>query len=59
MRSLWDVHEFLERGELVPILEEWEAPQDLAVYAVHLRAPGRPACVDAFVEFIKNMIMGV
>lgn len=55
LRSLWDIREYLATGALVPILPEWEGPSDLAVYAVHLRAPGRPAAVDAFVDYLKAM----
>ena len=55
LRSLWDVADFLETGELVPVLPQWEAPSDLAVYAVHLRAPGVPASVHAFIAFLQSI----
>jgi DNA-binding transcriptional LysR family regulator len=54
LRSLWDVGDLLAQGRLVPILEEWHGPDDLAIYAVHLKAPGRPAAVDAFVGFLRD-----
>ncbi|HEX7875518.1 MAG TPA: LysR family transcriptional regulator [Sphingobium sp.] len=54
LRSLWDVGEMLAEGRLVQLLDGWEGPGDLAVYAVHPRAGGRPAAVDAFVAFLKH-----
>jgi DNA-binding transcriptional LysR family regulator len=55
LRSLWDVGPLLAQGKLVRLLEGWEGPDDLAVYAVHPRAAGRPAAVDAFIGFLRNM----
>ncbi|HUD92919.1 substrate binding domain-containing protein, partial [Sphingobium sp.] len=56
LRSLWDVGHLLASGALRPVLPEWEAPRDLAVYAVHLRGKGRPAPIDALVAFLKTII---
>ncbi|HKY82764.1 MAG TPA: LysR family transcriptional regulator [Sphingobium sp.] len=53
LRSLWDVGELVEEGRLVQLLDGWEGPGDLAVYAVHPRAGGRPAAVDALIAFLK------
>jgi DNA-binding transcriptional LysR family regulator len=55
LRSLWDVGPLLTEGKLVRLLEGWEGPADLAVYAVHPRAAGRPAAVDAFIAFLRDM----
>ena len=54
LRSLWDVGDLLAQGRLVTILDEWRGPDDLAVYAVHLKEPGRPAAIDAFVNFLHD-----
>lgn len=54
LRSLWDVGELVAEGRLLRVLEDWEGPGDLAVYAVHPRAPGRPAAADAFIAFLKD-----
>ena len=54
LRSLWDVGDLLAEGRLIQLLEEWEGPSDLAVHAVHPRAGGRPAAVDAFIAFLRE-----
>jgi DNA-binding transcriptional LysR family regulator len=54
LRSLWDVGDLVEEGRLVRLLDEWEGPSDLAIYAVHPRAAGRPPAVDAFIAFLRE-----
>lgn len=54
LRSLWDVSELVAQGRLVRVLDDWEGPGDLAVQAVHPRAGGRPAAVDAFISFLRE-----
>ncbi|WP_340266009.1 LysR family transcriptional regulator [Sphingobium mellinum] len=54
LRSLWDVGELVAQGRLVRVLDSWEGPHDLAVHAVHPRAAGRPAAVDAFIAFLRE-----
>jgi DNA-binding transcriptional LysR family regulator len=54
LRSLWDVGELIAQGSLVRVLDSWEGPADLAVHAVHPRAAGRPAAVDAFIAFLRE-----
>ena len=54
LRSLWDVGALLAEGKLVRVLEGWEGPTDLAIHAVHPRAAGRPAAVDAFIAFLRE-----
>ncbi len=55
LRSLWDVEDALADGRLVPLLDGWEGPDDLAVYAVHLRTPARAAVIDAFIAFLRSL----
>ena len=54
LRSLWDVGDLIAQGSLVRVLDSWEGPADLAVHAVHPRAAGRPAAVDAFIGFLRE-----
>ncbi len=54
LRSLWDVGNLIAQGSLVRVLDSWEGPADLAVHAVHPRAAGRPAAVDAFIVFLRE-----
>ena len=54
LRSLWDVGGLVADGKLVHLLHGWEGPSDLAIYAVHPRAAGRPAAVDAFIAFLRE-----
>ena len=54
LRSLWDVGNLIAQGSLVRVLDSWEGPADLAVHAVHPRAAGRPAAVDAFIAFLRE-----
>lgn len=54
LRSLWDVGDALADGRLVPLLEGWEGPGDLAVHAVHPRAASQPAAVTAFIAFLRE-----
>ena len=54
LRSLWDVSDLIAQGSLVRVLDSWEGPADLAVHAVHPRAAGRPAAVDAFIAFLRE-----
>lgn len=55
LRSLWDVGDLIAEGSLVRVLDSWEGPADLAVHAVHPRAAGRPAAVDAFIGFLREI----
>ena len=54
LRSLWDVGDLIAEGSLIRVLDSWEGPADLAVHAVHPRAAGRPAAVDAFIAFLRE-----
>ncbi|KQN26366.1 LysR family transcriptional regulator [Sphingomonas sp. Leaf33] len=54
LRSLWDVGEALADGRLVRVLPDWSGPDDLAIYALHPRAPSVPAAVTAFIDFLRE-----
>lgn len=56
LRSLWDVGNLITEGSLVRVLDNWESPADIAVHAVHPRAAGRPAAVDAFITFLRDTL---
>lgn len=51
MRSMWDIHAHVARGQLVPVLEDWELPS-ADVYAVYLERATVPAKVTAFIDFL-------
>ncbi|SEL96117.1 transcriptional regulator, LysR family [Sphingomonas palmae] len=56
LRSLWDVGEALRSGRLVRVLPEWEGTRDVAIWAVHPRAPIVSPAVRAFVAFLREVI---
>lgn len=56
LRSLWDVGEALADGRLVRVLPDWSGPDDLAIYALHPRAPSVPAAVTAFIAFLRETL---
>ena len=56
LRSLWDVGEALRTGALVRVLPEWEGMLDVAIWAVHPRAPIVSPAVRAFVAFLRDAI---
>ncbi|VXC96661.1 LysR family transcriptional regulator [Sphingomonas sp. 8AM] len=56
LRSLWDVGEALAAGRLVPVLPDWQGPSDLAIHALHPRAPAVPAAVTAFIGFLRRTL---
>ncbi|MBN8839735.1 MAG: LysR family transcriptional regulator [Sphingomonadales bacterium] len=56
LRSLWDVGETLERGELVRVLPDWEGSADVGIYAVHPRAPSVLPAVTAFIAFLRETL---
>lgn len=56
LRSLWDIDSALKSGKLVPVLPEWQAPTDLAIYALHQKTPIPSAAVMAFIDFLKNIL---
>ncbi|MBJ6120804.1 LysR family transcriptional regulator [Sphingomonas mollis] len=56
LRSLWDVGDALAAGTLIRILPDWQGPDDLAIHAVHPRAPYVPAVVTAFIGFLQDRL---
>lgn len=56
LRSLWDVGDALRSGALVRVLPEWEGTRDVAIWAVHPRAPIVSPAVRAFVAFLRKVI---
>ena len=56
LRSLWDIDLALKAGKLVPVLPGWEAPTDLAIYALQQKTPMQSAAVIAFVDFLKDLL---
>ena len=56
LRSLWDIDSALKSGALVPVLPEWQAPPDLAIYALHQKTPIPSAAVMAFIDFLKDIL---
>ncbi|WP_375273108.1 LysR family transcriptional regulator [Sphingomonas sp.] len=56
LRSLWDVGEALRDGALVRVLPEWEGTRDVAIWAVHPRAPIVAPAVRAFVAFLREVV---
>ncbi|MFD1787125.1 LysR substrate-binding domain-containing protein [Sphingomonas floccifaciens] len=56
LRSLWDVADALADGRLVRILPDWSGPDDLAIYALHPRAPATPAALTAFIAFLRDTL---
>lgn len=56
LRSLWDVGEALADNRLVRVLPDWSGPDDLAIYALHPRAPSVPAAVTAFIAFLRETL---
>lgn len=56
LRSLWDVGDALADGRLLRVLPEWSGPDDLAIHALHPRAPTVPAAVTAFIGFLRETL---
>jgi DNA-binding transcriptional LysR family regulator len=56
LRSLWDVGDALRDGRLVRVLPEWEGMLDVAIWAVHPRAPIVSPAVRAFVAFLREVV---
>ncbi len=56
LRSLWDVFEDLEAGNLIRVLSEYDVPNDLAFYAIY--PPGRFISLAAktFVEMVRKNV---
>lgn len=53
LRAEWDVKEYIEKGSLVQVLSEFEAP-DADIYAVYPQQHRSTIRVKAFVDFIAS-----
>ncbi|WP_104204681.1 LysR family transcriptional regulator [Billgrantia saliphila] len=53
LRSWWDVHELLERGELVELLPQWRGVR-ADFYAVYQQRRHVPARIRAFVAYLEQ-----
>ena len=51
LRSWWDAHEYLARGELVQVLPEYEAPR-ADIYAVYQQRRHVPQRIGAFIQYL-------
>ena len=56
LRSLWDVGDALRDGRLVRVLPDWEGMLDVAIWAVHPRAPIVSPAVRALVAFLREVV---
>ncbi|MEK7342652.1 MAG: LysR family transcriptional regulator [Pseudomonadota bacterium] len=55
LRSLWDIAEALERGQVRQILPDHEGSFDVGLYAVHLPQANPPRALTAFIEFLVTL----
>lgn len=55
LRSLWDIAEALERGQVRQILPDHEGSFYVGLYAVHLPQANPPRALAAFVEFLVGL----
>lgn len=55
LRSLWDIHGELQRGQLVRVLPQFGGLQDSAIYAVHLPSPLPNPALAAMVSFLARL----
>lgn len=54
LRSLWDVSDLLQSGDLVQVLPEYEGAREAAIYLVHAPMPQLPANIAALLSFLKE-----
>ncbi|WP_144154259.1 LysR family transcriptional regulator [Paraburkholderia sp. BCC1885] len=55
MRSQWEIGEYLKRGKLVPLLEDWALP-NADIYAVYLERHRLSAKLRTFMEFVGERL---
>lgn len=55
LRSVWEVGEDLNRGDLVRVLPEWHGPSNLGIHAVYPSREFMPAKVNAFIEHLADI----
>jgi DNA-binding transcriptional LysR family regulator len=54
LRSLWDVSDLLQSGDLVQVLPEYEGAREAAIYLVHAPMPQLPANIAALLGFLRE-----
>ncbi|MDQ4419813.1 LysR family transcriptional regulator [Sphingobium sp. DEHP117] len=54
LRSLWDVADLLQSGDLVQVLPEYEGAREAAIYLVHAPMPQLPANIAALLGFLRE-----
>lgn len=59
LKSLWDVRHCLERGDLVPVLTDYEIKPPWAIWAVRPAGPHVPVRVRLFVDYIADKLKGI
>jgi DNA-binding transcriptional LysR family regulator len=57
-KPLFMVQDFIERGELVPILQQYDCPKQ-GVYAVYPHRRFLPAKIRTFIDFLKQDFAGL
>jgi LysR family transcriptional activator of dmlA len=55
VRSQWEIGEYLKRGKLVPLLEDWALP-NADIYAVYLERHRLSAKLRTFIEFVGERL---
>ncbi|MEV5031353.1 LysR family transcriptional regulator [Sphingobium sp. LMC3-1-1.1] len=55
LRSLWDVSDALEHGDIRQIMPDHEGSVDVGLYAVHLPQNNPPLAIAAFVDFLVGL----
>ncbi|WP_176590984.1 LysR family transcriptional regulator [Sphingobium sp. EM0848] len=55
LRSLWDVSDALDRGDIRQIMPDHEGSADVGLYAVHLPQSNPPLAITAFVDFLLQL----
>lgn len=55
LRSLWDVSDALEHGEIRQIMPDHEGSADVGLYAVHLPQNVPPLAITAFADFLARL----
>ncbi|QIE27233.1 HTH-type transcriptional regulator DmlR (plasmid) [Caballeronia sp. SBC1] len=57
MRAEWDIREYIDSGELVPVLPDYETP-DADIFAVYSQRQQMSNRIRAFVDFISLELQG-
>ncbi|WP_409310576.1 LysR family transcriptional regulator [Pectobacterium sp. B1J-3] len=55
LRSFWDVRGYLERGELIPLLTDYEIPT-ADIHAVYQHRRHIPARITAFIDYLSEQL---